>query len=352
MLAQGVWHALWLGLVLAACGNAQDAAAPAPVPDSIEALIARGDYEGLDRAYAEALKEHPGDYRLTYNRALANYLGGKPEAARDHLLTVPAAGRNTAEYAALLATVQVQLGETKAALSPAQDAVRLDPANAEHWLRLGALYLRLKRGQHALDTYRGGAQRFPDRPEFLVGQGVVEEMLAKFPSAADIYRAVTEKFPRYEAGYCFLGQVQIKAVQPDEARATARQLLRVNAQSAYAEYLLAQADWITPGRAQEARPHLARALALNPHLAEAALLAGKAELQAGNLAKAIEHLKQAVQVAPQMEEGYFLLAKAYRQKGDRQQAEVELARFKKLRQVQDEEDRLLSNFLAAGRPQP
>ena len=353
--AARIWRAIALLLALGLplrlfAGQDQSGAAPAP-PD-IGALMARGDYDALDKVYADALLQHPQDYRLTYNRALANYFGGHLEKARDILLTVAPSDRGANEYQSLLATVQIQLGDFKAALEPAQEAVRLDPSNAENWLRLGALYLRLKRGQHALDTYQTAREKFPNRPEFLIGKGVVEEMLARLPEAIAVYREVTTRFPLYEPGYCFLGQIQVKSVLPDEVRTTARGLLRVNSQAAYGEYLLAQADWITPGKGQQSRPHVVRALELNPRLAEAALLAGKVELQAGEPAKAIEYLKQAVQVEPQLEDGYFLLAKAYRQSGDKKHAEIELATFRNLREAEDKENHLLSNFLASGGPRP
>ena len=342
---------LALGLMMPMLSG-QDQPTAQPVSPDLGELIAHGDYEGLDRAYAEALKERPGDFRLTYNRALANYLGGHAENARDILMTVAASDRGVSDYQALLATILIQIGDFKAALEPTQEAARLNPADAENWLRLGALYLRLKRGQHAIDTYENASRRFPDRPEFLIGRGVVEEMLARLPAAAAVYREATTKFPRYEPGYCFLGQVQIKAVMPDEARAAARALLRLNSQSAYGEYLLAQANWITAGKGQDARPHLARALDLDPRLAEAALLAGKVELQAGEPAQAIKYLKQAVQVEPSLEDGYFLLAKAYRQSGDKDRAEIELAAFRRLRQAEEKENHLLSNFLASAGPRP
>jgi tetratricopeptide (TPR) repeat protein len=344
-----VWLALGMSVPLCA---GQDPPVAGPTTSDIGALMARGDYDALDKVYGEALQQHPQDYRLTYNRALANYLGGHPEKARDILLTVAPLDRSTTEYQALLATVLTQLGDFKSALAPAQEAVRLDSSNPENWLRLGALYLQLKRGQHALDTYQTARGLFPNRPEFLLGKGVVEEMLARLPEAIAVYREVTTKFPLYEPGYCFLGHVQIKSVLPDEARATARDLMRLNSQSAYGEYLLAEADWVTPGNGQQARPHVLRALELNPRLAEAALLAGKVELQAGEPAKAIEYLKQAVQIEPQLEDGYFLLAKAYRQSGDKKQAEIELANFRNLRQSEDKENHLLGNFLASGGPRP
>ncbi len=350
------WRPLALLLILGwatplRAGQSQPAGLASSDPE-FRPLMERRDYDGLDRAYAEALRQQPGDYRLTYNRALANYFGGHLERARDLLLTTKVSDRETTEYQTLLATVLVQLGDFREALPPAIDVVRLNPSDPDNWLRLGALYLRLRKGQHALNTYQAAAERFPNRPEFLIGRGVVEEMVARMPLAIQVYRQVIQKFPNYEPGYQFLGQVQVKAGLPSDARRTAQLLLRLNPHSAYGEYLLAQADWITPGKAQEARPHLQRALELNPRLAEAALLAGKVELQAGQPAKAIPILKQAIQSEPRLEEGHFLLAKAHQQNGDKKQAEVELATFQKLRQAEEKENHLLSNFLATGEPRP
>jgi tetratricopeptide (TPR) repeat protein len=267
-------------------------------------------------------------------------------------MSVAVTDRGAYEYHALLATILIQEGDYPSALEPTREALRLNPDDAESWLRLGALYLRLKRGGHAINTYRTASARFADRPEFLIGRGVVEEMLAKLPAAIAIYREVTHIFPHYEQGYWFLGQALIKAVLPDEARATGRRLLALNPQSAYGHYLLAQADWITPGGGQEAREHLVRALELDPRFAEAAILAGKVELRAGDPAKAIDFLRRAVEIDPQLEEAYFLLARAYRQSGDNKQAEIELAHFRRLRRPKEQENRLLSNFLASGAPRP
>lgn len=326
---------------------------PLPAPtQGVNELLARGDYDAADRFFASQLAERPGDFRLLYNRALANYLAHHLEKSRDLLLSVAPSEQNRLDYQVLLATVLIDLGDYREALPPSQQAVRLRPSDPENWLRLGMVYLRLKRGQHALDTYKTAWGLFPTRPEFLIGQGVVEEMVAKLPQAISTYKQVTAKFPRYEPGYCFLGQVQIKSSLPEEARATGQKLLRLNPHSAYGEYLLAQADWITPGKGQEARPHVQRALELNPRLAEAALLAGKVEMQAGEPLKAIHFLSSAVQIAPQLEDAHYVLSRAYRQIGDPARAEAQLAIFRELRRKEDAENHLLNNFLATGGPPP
>ena len=190
-----------------------------PSSEDIKQLLARGDYDAADRLFAAELTRHPGDFRLLHNRALAHYLGGHPEQAREILLTVAPADRVQTNYQTLLASVFTRLGNYQEALPPAQEAAKLAPSDPENWLRLGALYLRVKRGQQATDVYREGRSLFPARPEFLLGLGVVEQMQAKFPEAIEIYRQATDAFPRLDAGYLFLASAQLKAARPAEARA-------------------------------------------------------------------------------------------------------------------------------------
>lgn len=330
----------------------QTAASTSTPSEDVNELIARGDYEAADRVFAAQLERHPGDFRLLYNRALAQYLAGHPEQARDTLLTVAEADRTQAHYQVLLATVLTRLGAYKEALPPAREAVKLAPSDPDNWLRLGGLYLRLKRGQHATDVYQTGRTLFPMRSEFLLGLGVIEQMQAKYPAAIKIFRQVVETFPSLDAGYLFLAQVQLMAARPAEARETAERLLRMSPRSAFAEYLVGQAAWSTPGKESEAAPHVQRALELNPRLVEALLLAAKIEMRRGNPQQAVVHLKQAIAEEPRVDTGHLLLARAYRQMGDAQNAQAALVAFRQLRQVEEKENQLLSNFLATGASRP
>ena len=344
---------LFLVLSLASNPAAGQVTPSSPSPsEDVNELIARGDYEVADRVFAAELERHPGDFRLLYNRALARYLAGQLERSREILLSVPPADRAQVNYQVLLSTVCTRLGAHKDALPPAQEAVKLVPSDPDNWLRLGALYLRLRQGQHATDVYETGRSLFPTRPEFLLGLGVVEQMQAKFPEAISLFRQVVEAFPRLDAGYLFLAQVQLKAARPAEARETAEKLVRLNPRSAFAEYLAGEAAWAIPGKESEAAPHVQRALELNPRLVEALLLAAKIELRQGDPHKAVAHLKEAIAAEPRVDTGHLLLARAYRQMGDARRAESELAAFRQLRQAEEQENQLLSNFLANGARRP
>lgn len=340
---------LLVALSLAGSLQGRQASAPAgePPPD-LHQLIANGNYEAADRVFAEELQRHPGDFALTYNRALVNYLAGNFEKSRDQLLSVPAAERGHINYQALLASNLTHLGDFKGAVAPSVEVVKLAPSDPENWLRLAGLYLRLKKGQHATDVYRAGLWRFPTRPEFLIGLGVIEEMQAKMDSTISIYRQVVEQFPQQAVGYQFLGHAQVKANQAAEAQKTAEKLLLLDPRSAYAEYLLGEAAWTRPGREQDAAEHAQRALQLDPKLVEARLLAAKVELRVGDPHKAIAYLKEVTNNQPRVEAAHYLLAQACRRIGDTREADAELAAFRKLRQAGDNENQLLSNFVAGG----
>ena len=215
---------------------------PSSDASALHALLAKGDYEGADRIYAKELAEHPGDFNLLYNRGLANYLAGHFEKSRELLLSVAPADRNKLNYQELLASVLVKLGDYRAAISPYQTTIKLAPSDPDNRLRLGALYLRLKLGQHATEVYTQGRRLFPQRPEFLLGLGVVQEMQAKFDSAIKIYRQVTEEYPKYDGGYLFLAHAELKSGQIEAAKKVADRFLAMNPDSALGHFYLAEAS--------------------------------------------------------------------------------------------------------------
>jgi tetratricopeptide (TPR) repeat protein len=308
-------------------------------------LAQQGDFEAADRVFAAELEKHPGDFALLFNRALVNYRAGWNEKALAILESVAATDRGQAAYQSLLGSVLTRLGQYRKALAPSQEAIRLEPSNPEHRLRLAGLYLRLKMGQHATDVYRQGQSLFPERPEFWLGLGVVEQMQAKFPAALEIFQQVTQKFPQQEGGFLFLAHAQIKAGQPTEALETARKLLALKPGSALGEYLCAEAAWAIPGQEGEARRHVQKSLQANPRLPEALVLAAKIELKLGDPREAIGYLEQAISFEPRMASAHYVLSQAYRRMGDTARAEAAADSFRKLRVSEDAETELLGNFL-------
>ncbi len=311
-------------------------------------LASRGDYAAADRLFEAQLARHPGDFRLLYNRALVNYLWGHDEAAQRLLEKVAPADRAEPGYQALLGSALTRQGKYKEAVPPSLKAVELAPNNPEYLLNLGALYLRLKLGQHATEVYKKGQRLFPDRAEFPLGLGVIQDMQAKFDAAIAVYRQVIEKYPRYEPGYLFLAQAYLKAARPDEAEKTAKAVLSTDPRSALAEYFLAEAAWVTPARQQEASGYVAKALQLDAKLTEALVLASKIELRQGDPQRAVAYLGRAITEQPRMANAYYLLAQAYERLGQKNKAQAALEQFHQLKKAESWEA-LFPGGLASGK---
>ncbi len=338
LCAVGIWQTL----------NVQAQQPPANATEQAEQLAARGNYAAADQLFATEVAHHPGDFHLLYNRALVNFLWQHDEAARLFLEEVAPADRAEANYQALLGTVLTRLGKYKEAVPPSQKAVELAPGNPEYLLSLGALYLRLKLGQHATEVYQQGEKLFPERPEFTLGLGVIQDMQAKFDAAIAIYRKVSEKYPRYEAGYLFLAQAYLKAGRPTEAEKVARTVLAMNPRSALAEYFLGEAAWTTPARHQEASTHVAKSLELNPELTEALVLAAKIELRQGDAHKAVAYLERAIAAQPHVANAYYLLGQAYERLGEKNKSQAALEQFHRLKKAESWEA-LFPGGLATGK---
>ncbi len=337
---------LWAGLSLHGQTTSQQSG---EAREEAFRLAAQGNYPAADHIFETELGTNPGDFSLLYNRALVNFFWRRDEKALELLKSVAREDREDANYQALLAAVLTRLGAFKEALPASLEATRLAPSNSENWLRLGALYLHLKMGQHATGVYEKGRSLFRDRPEFILGMGVVEEGQSKFNAAIDLYRQAVTKYPHYEGGYLFLARAYLTARQAVKARKVAADLLAINPQSALAECFVAEAAWMTPGHRAEAATHVQKALQLDPKLAEALVLAAKIELGQGDPQRAVEYLKEAVAEQPHMPSAYYVLSQARRRLGQTEDAQSALGEFHRFERSESLENPLLESLVATRR---
>ncbi len=164
------------------------------------------------------------------------------------LKSVATGDREDANYQALLSSVLTRLGRYREALPASREALRLAPSDAENWLRLGAVYLHLKMGEHATEVYEKGQALFPDRPQFVLGLGVIQEIQARFDDAIPTYEQAIRKFRHYPGGYLFLAGAYLKASRTTDAARAATQALALDPRSALAKCFLAEAAWKSPGQ--------------------------------------------------------------------------------------------------------
>ena len=320
---------------------------PRSAREEVIDLAARGEYAAADHILAEELRNDPANFALLYNRALVNFFWKRDEESLRLLRSVAAGDREDPNYQALLSSVLTGLGRYREALPASREALRLAPSDAENWLRLGALYLHLKMGGHATEVYEKGQTLFPERPEFLLGLGVIQEMQAKFEATIPTYEEVVRKFPRYLGGYLFLAGAYLKASRTAEAARAATQALALDSRSALAECFLAEAAWKTPGQEKEATARIQKALQLDPTLPEALVLAAKIELKRDDPQQAVYYLKKATAEQPRMASAFYVLGQTYRRLSQTRDAEAALREFKRLQRSESLGNPLVASLLAA-----
>jgi len=202
-------------------------------------------------------------------------------------------------------------------------------------------------GGHATEVYEKGQTLFPERPEFLLGLGVIQEMQAKFEATIPTYEEVVRKFPRYLGGYLFLAGAYLKASRTAEAARAATQALALDSRSALAECFLAEAAWKTPGQEKEATARIQKALQLDPTLPEALVLAAKIELKRDDPQQAVYYLKKATAEQPRMASAFYVLGQTYRRLSQTRDAEAALREFKRLQRSESLGNPLVASLLAA-----
>jgi tetratricopeptide (TPR) repeat protein len=113
------------------------------------------------------------------------------------------------------------------------EAIKLDPAAAECYFRLGLVYVKLKEFPGAIETYRKVAEMDPDFPDIYFNLGFAYAMNKDYPSAEEMYAKVVRLAPRYIDEALFnLALVQEKQAKKGEAIANLQKALAANPKNA------------------------------------------------------------------------------------------------------------------------
>jgi tetratricopeptide (TPR) repeat protein len=140
--------------------------------------------------------------------------------------------------------------------------------------------------------------------------------------------------PQLPGAHFEIGQLTLAESSAEPARQQAekefKSALAANPQDAECYYMLGEIEWLR-SNPQGAWDDYKRALALRPTFVDAHIAAGKALATLGQPDQAIKHLEEAVHLDPQSEVAHYRLSEVYRKLGRTQDAQSELAAFRKLR---------------------
>ena len=213
-------------------------------------------------------------------------------------------------------------------ISAAQQLLKAHPDSEQNRLSLASLYLQLGQNQTAIDTLQPYLRAHPNAPMTLRLLAVANLRKEDYAAAKETAEQALRFGARDSAGVQVLAMAELGLQATDSAESLFREALKLNPNSAEANFQLGLLYTKQRKNLPEAIVLLEKARTLQPNLAGAYTALGSAFLASGKPSQAETSLETAVKLAPDNAESYFLLATALRQLHAGQKADAALAAFK------------------------
>jgi len=227
--------------------------------------------------------------------------------------------RNYAHVGCSMATMLTAEGRVPEAIRVFENALRIEPDDADGRFNLGFALRQAGKPQEAIREYEYALRLNPDYVDAHVNLGMT---LAELGNSEDAIRHWDEALrikPDCVEAYYDLGVASQRADRLAEAVEYYEQALRLKPDYVEAHNNLGLA-LARLGRVQEALGHYEEALKIKPDHAETHYNFGLALQQTGRLPEAIEHYEQALRIKPDYVEAHYKLGVALAQLGRVQEA--------------------------------
>jgi tetratricopeptide (TPR) repeat protein len=227
----------------------------------------------------------------------------------------------SAESLTKQAVLLIGQGRFDEAIVQLQQALQMEPSNAEAHANLGNVFAYQKKHDEAIAMYRHAVRLKPDlfAAHYILGIALHEK--TEFVEAENHFRHALRLNPQNaEVQHC-LGVTLMAQRRVDEAVTCYHQALRLNPHSALFYMNLATALQ-EKDMSQEAISCYRHAVQLDPNFAEAHFNFGTALDQLDKLDEAIQHYQQALSLNPDYADAHHNLSFALRRQGRSQEAEI------------------------------
>ena len=336
------------------------------VREHIRAGLEARHKDQLDKAAGEfeaIIRLAPTFAEAYMNLGLVRHKQGKLEAAIELFQKALQIKRDLKGVDAVLGVDLLAVGRTSEAVSHLEKAFQADPANVDINFWLGLAYAETRNLQGAVERLEVARKSKPKDTELLyslsrayrnLSQQVYEELLrvgpdsaranqvmaesyalsGKLEEAVKKYRRVLEINPNQTGIRSALGDLYVDASDYAKAEEVYREELKLNPGSPDLSYKYG-AVLLKLGKSSEAVPHLQKAVAADPNLAEAHFHLGKAFSDEGNLNEAEKAWLRVIQLKPAREliaPAHYQLAQLYQKQERKDEAEKELRLFRKLQE--------------------
>jgi Flp pilus assembly protein TadD len=316
----------------AAAKRAEALAADDPVVQHALAIFfsETGDFAraaGLERRFASSKAADP---QAAARAATLSLEAGEPQQA---IIWAKAAlgQRDSVDMHHLLGKAEEAANQPEAALAEFRRAVELAPWDEGFTFDLGQALLHRGDFAGALAFFEAARERYSKSAQIELAYGVAAYGQRRFRDAIAAFLHVTHLDPTIEQPYIFIGKILENAGD-----------LMPEVLSRYAAWGAAQPDnylpWFLHAKALDAssgdpvrsEAELRRSIRLNPNFWESHLELGIILIQRQQWQEAASELSRAIELDGKRPTPHFQLARVYNRLGKREQAQAELAEFKRL----------------------
>ena len=270
---------------------------------------------------ADLVRDDPGlgaqFYTLGYDKAETEFDAGRYQNARKILEAIRDLRTPDAAFHDLLGSAYYAIDDPKKASQEFQEAVRLEPADPEHYFKLGMVFLKHRTADPAIYVYKSALKSRPDVPKLWFGLGLSQYLASRFGEAEQALRKALALDPQYDAAYVVLGDLLELSGRTADALEIFRKAMEVRPDLFLSYYYYGKlASKEGQENSADAITKLRKAVSLNPSFPEARYELGKALVRAGQTSEAIEQLDRSLELKPELAQSHYQLARIYKKLDD------------------------------------
>ncbi len=268
---------------------------------------------------------------LELTRATAAISG--PEAALRELHNSPADGRDS-DYYLLEAQLLDKLGRIQEAVASLNRAIDLAPARADLYLAATMFLFKNHMEQASLGMLETATKRLPDDMDLQLLKAVVLGLSKRVDEATALLDQISRRWPEWSRPYLVRGIIEESQSKSEAALKDLQTAMALGDRSAEVYLYLAMAlNHAKPAESKQAMDAVRRAMELSPEDPWAKILAGRLCIEAGELENAERYLKEAIKLQDDLAQAHFWLGSAYRAMNRLPEAEAEMAKVEKIREL-------------------
>jgi tetratricopeptide (TPR) repeat protein len=301
-----------------------------------EFYIQQGKVAEAQPLLEQAYRINPSSYDNGYDLAMADYLLGRNEAAREVIITLVKV-KDTGELHNLLGQIDEKDGKYVEAANDYEAAAHIDPSedNLFDW---GSEMLLHRTYEPAIAIFQQAAERFPKSPRILIGLGLSYYSRGKYDEAIKALIAAADLNPSDPRCYVFLSKAYNSSpLQADEVIERFRRYAELQPGNALAQYYYAVSLW-KGKRVQDSGTDLStvesllkKAIALDDSLADAHVQLGNLYSDQHQYDKSIPQYERALALDPNLSDAHYRLGTNYVHVGNKESAQKEFAVYQTLR---------------------